>query len=170
VCAGTASRDLAAQLGDRVNIYPVKGYSITVNLTDEISRASAPIVSLLDDETKLVSSRLGHDRFRVAGTAEFNGHNHDIRADRIRPLVDWVNECFPGVNTRSVVPWAGLRPMMPNMMPKVGRGKSPCVFYNTGHGHLGWTLSAVTADMVSGVVEQALGSNAAVASGQPAYV
>ncbi|PRB84655.1 D-amino acid dehydrogenase [Pseudomonas sp. MYb185] len=170
VCAGTASRDLAAQLGDRVNIYPVKGYSITVNLTDEISRASAPIVSLLDDETKLVSSRLGHDRFRVAGTAEFNGHNRDIRADRIRPLVDWVNECFPGVNTRSVVPWAGLRPMMPNMMPKVGRGKSPCVFYNTGHGHLGWTLSAVTADMVSGVVEQALGSNAAVASGQPAYV
>jgi len=169
VCAGTASRDLAAQLGDRVNIYPVKGYSITVNLTDEVSRASAPHVSLLDDETKLVSSRLGDDRFRVAGTAEFNGYNRDIRADRIRPLVDWVNECFPGVNTRSVVPWAGLRPMMPNMMPKVGRGKSPCVFYNTGHGHLGWTLSAITADMIGGVIEQALGSNATVASKQPAY-
>ena len=169
VCAGTASRDLAAQLGDRVNIYPVKGYSITVNLTDDISRASAPTVSLLDDETKLVTSRLGNDRFRVAGTAEFNGYNRDIRADRIRPLVDWVNECFPGVNTRSVVPWAGLRPMMPNMMPKVGRGKSPCVFYNTGHGHLGWTLSAVTADMIGGVVEQALGSDAKVASPQPAH-
>lgn len=168
ICAGTASRDLAAQLGDRVNIYPVKGYSITVNLTDEISRASAPNVSLLDDETKLVSSRLGNDRFRVAGTAEFNGYNRDIRADRIRPLVDWVNQCFPGVNTRSVVPWAGLRPMMPNMMPKVGRGKSPCVFYNTGHGHLGWTLSAVTADMVGGVVEQTLGSNIAAAVAQPA--
>ncbi|WP_193072610.1 D-amino acid dehydrogenase [Pseudomonas sp. FME51] len=168
ICAGTASRDLAAQLGDRVNIYPVKGYSITVNLTDEISRASAPNVSLLDDETKLVSSRLGNDRFRVAGTAEFNGYNRDIRADRIRPLVDWVNQCFPGVNTRSVVPWAGLRPMMPNMMPKVGRGKSPCVFYNTGHGHLGWTLSAVTADMVGGVVEQTLGSNIAAEVAQPA--
>ncbi len=127
ICAGTASRGLAAQLGDRVNIYPVKGYSITVNLIDEISRASAPTVSLLDDETKLVSSRLGDDRFRVAGTAEFNGYNRDIRADRIRPLVDWVNQCFPGVNTRSVVPWAGLRPMMPNMMPRVGRGSSPCV-------------------------------------------
>lgn len=168
ICAGTASRDLAAQLGDRVNIYPVKGYSITVNLNDEISRASAPNVSLLDDETKLVSSRLGNDRFRVAGTAEFNGYNRDIRADRIRPLVDWVNQCFPGVNTRSVVPWAGLRPMMPNMMPKVGRGKSSCVFYNTGHGHLGWTLSAVTADMVGGVVEQTLGSNIAAAVAQPA--
>ena len=169
ICAGTASRDLARQLGDRVNIYPVKGYSITVNLTDELSRASAPNVSLLDDETKLVSSRLGNDRFRVAGTAEFNGYNRDIRADRIRPLVEWVNECFPGVNTRSVVPWAGLRPMMPNMMPKVGRGKSPCVFYNTGHGHLGWTLSAVTADMIGGVVEQALGSNATVPAAQPTY-
>lgn len=157
VCAGTASRDLAAQLGDRVNIYPVKGYSITVNLTDEVSRSAAPTVSLLDDATKLVSSRLGDYRLRVAGTAEFNGYNHDIRADRIRPLVDWVTECFPGVSTRSVVPWAGLRPMMPDMMPKVGRGKSPCVFYNTGHGHLGWTLSAITADMVSDIVGQTLG-------------
>jgi len=168
VCAGTASRDLAAQLGDRVNIYPVKGYSITVNLNDELSRVSAPTVSLLDDETKLVTSRLGDDRFRVAGTAEFNGYNRDIRADRIRPLVEWVNQCFPGVNTRSVVPWAGLRPMLPNMMPKVGRGKSPCVFYNTGHGHLGWTLSAVTADMIGDVVGQALGGTVApVGSAQP---
>jgi D-amino-acid dehydrogenase len=155
ICAGTASRALASMLGDRVNIYPVKGYSITVNLNDEQSRSSAPVVSLLDDATKLVTSRLGADRFRVAGTAEFNGFNRDIRADRIRPLVDWVHECFPGINTRSVIPWAGLRPMMPTMLPRVGRGKSPRVFYNTGHGHLGWTLSAVTADMIGDVVQQA---------------
>ena len=158
VCAGTASRALAAQLGDRVNIYPVKGYSITVNLTDEASRAAAPVVSLLDDETKLVTSRLGEDRFRVAGTAEFNGYNKDIRADRIRPLIDWVQQCFPDVSTRSVVPWAGLRPMMPDMLPRVGRGSKPCVFYNTGHGHLGWTLSGVTADMIADIVLQSMGS------------
>ncbi|WP_039051167.1 D-amino acid dehydrogenase [Comamonas thiooxydans] len=163
VCAGTASRALAAQLGDSVNIYPVKGYSITVNLPDEASRAAAPVVSLLDDETKLVTSRLGDDRFRVAGTAEFNGFNKDIRADRIRPLIEWVQQCFPGVSTRSVVPWAGLRPMMPNMLPRVGPGNKPCVFYNTGHGHLGWTLSAVTADMVGDLVLQSMGS----ASRQP---
>ena len=156
VCAGVESRSFAAQLGDRVNIYPVKGYSITVNLPDAQSQSSAPIVSLLDDETKLVTSRLGADRFRVAGTAEFNGYNKDIRADRIRPLIAWVNQCFPGINTRQVVPWAGLRPMMPNMMPRVGRGKLANVFYNTGHGHLGWTLSAVTADMVGGVVHGAM--------------
>ncbi|SOZ19226.1 D-amino acid dehydrogenase, small subunit; similar to dadA [Cupriavidus taiwanensis] len=165
ICAGTASRALAAALGDRVNIYPVKGYSITVNLTDEASRAAAPVVSLLDDETKLVTSRLGDDRFRVAGTAEFNGTNRDIRADRIRPLVDWVQQCFPGVSTRSVVPWAGLRPMMPDMLPRVGRGRAACIFYNTGHGHLGWTLSAVTADMVAGVVDQAMGSAPAMVRG-----
>ena len=158
VCAGTASRALASQLGDSVNIYPVKGYSITVNLPDAASRAAAPVVSLLDDETKLVTSRLGDDRFRVAGTAEFNGYNKDIRADRIRPLIEWVQQCFPGVSTRSVVPWAGLRPMMPDMLPRVGRGNKPCVFYNTGHGHLGWTLSAITADMVGDVVLQSMGS------------
>jgi D-amino-acid dehydrogenase len=156
VCAGVESRNFAAQLGDRVNIYPVKGYSITVNLPDATSQAAAPTVSLLDDETKLVTSRLGVDRFRVAGTAEFNGYNKDIRADRIRPLIAWVNQCFPGINTRQVVPWAGLRPMMPSMMPRVGQGRLPNVFYNTGHGHLGWTLSAVTADMVSAEVAAVL--------------
>lgn len=155
VCAGVGSRALAAQLGDRVNVYPVKGYSITVALNDAPSQQAAPTVSLLDDETKLVTSRLGLDRFRVAGTAEFNGFNRDIRADRIRPLIDWVNQCFPGVSTRQVVPWAGLRPMMPDMMPRVGAGRRPNVFYNTGHGHLGWTLSAVTADMVAGQVAHA---------------
>lgn len=158
ICAGTASRAMAAMLGDHVNVYPVKGYSITVQLDDGASQAAAPQVSLLDDATKLVSSRLGEDRLRVAGTAEFNGVNHDIRADRIRPLLEWVEQCFPGVSTRKVVPWAGLRPMLPAMLPKVGPGKAPGVYYNTGHGHLGWTLAAATAEMVA---EALLNSSAA---------
>ena len=154
VCAGVHGRGIAAQLGDRLNIYPVKGYSITVELNDEASQQAAPQVSLLDDETKLVTSRLGQDRFRVAGTAEFNGIDHDIRADRIRPLVNWVNQCFPGVSTRRVEPWAGLRPMMPTMLPRVGAGRHANVFYNTGHGHLGWTLSAITAHQLVGHVQK----------------
>ena len=153
VCAGVASRAFARQLGDRVNIYPVKGYSVTVNLTDEASRAGAPWVSLLDDHAKVVTSRLGADRLRIAGTAEFAGENRDIKAARIRPLVEWCRTRFPEIATDSVVPWAGLRPMMPNMMPRVGAGRAAGVFYNTGHGHLGWTLSAVTADMIAGEVE-----------------
>jgi D-amino-acid dehydrogenase len=149
ICAGVASRHFAAMLGDRVNIYPVKGYSITVPLGDARSQDAAPWVSLLDEQAKIVTSRLGRDRLRIAGTAEFNGANRDIRADRIRPLVDWTRVMFPDVESAGVVPWAGLRPMMPDMMPRVRPGVRPGVFYNTGHGHLGWTLSAVTAQMVA---------------------
>jgi D-amino-acid dehydrogenase len=154
ISAGVHSRALASQLGDRINVYPVKGYSITVNLPSMASQQAAPQVSLLDDETKIVTSRLGTDRFRVAGTAEFNGFNLDIRADRIRPLTQWVQRQFPGVDTRQCVPWAGLRPMMPNMLPRVGAGKVPNVFYNTGHGHLGWTLSAITAHQLAELIGQ----------------
>jgi len=154
VSAGVSSRSFAAMLGDRLNIYPVKGYSITVHLDDEASQKAAPWVSLLDDRAKIVTSRLGAGRFRVAGTAELNGMNRDIRDDRVRPLVDWTRTLFPGVRTQRVVPWAGLRPMMPNMMPKIGKGRAPGVFYNTGHGHLGWTLSAATAAMVADVMLQ----------------
>lgn len=149
VCAGVASREIASMLGDHVNIYPVKGYSITVCLDDAASREGAPWVSLLDDSAKIVTSRLGADRFRVAGTAEINGFNRDIRSDRIAPLVDWTRRYFPGVATSRVIPWAGLRPMLPSMLPKVGSGKRRGVFYNTGHGHLGWTLSAATAHSIA---------------------
>lgn len=153
VSAGVASRGFAKMLGDRVNVYPVKGYSITVNLPDAVSQAAAPNVSLLDDKAKIVTSRLGANRFRIAGTAEFNGENRDIRADRVKPLVDWCETHFPDVSTENCVPWAGLRPMMPNMMPRVGAGRNERVFYNTGHGHLGWTLSAATADLVAQAVQ-----------------
>jgi len=156
VCAGIRSRGIAAQLGDRVNIYPVKGYSITVPLNDKVSQEAAPWVSILDDEAKIVTSRLGIDRFRIAGTAEFNGENRDIRDDRVMPLIEWCRRYFPAVDTEHVVPWAGLRPMMPNMMPRVGSGKRARVFYNTGHGHLGWTLSPITAEMIGEVVAGAL--------------
>ena len=73
--------------------------------------------------------------------------------------VKWCEKLFPGVSTEYAVPWAGLRPMMPNMMPKVGFGNNPRVFYNTGHGHLGWTLSAATAELVGEAVEKARMSN-----------
>jgi D-amino-acid dehydrogenase len=149
VSAGIRSRAIAQGLGDRVNVYPVKGYSITVPLDDADSQAAAPWISLLDDRSKIVASRLGRDRFRIAGTAEFNGANRDIRADRIRPLVEWCERHFPAISTEHVTPWAGLRPMTPSMLPHVGRGRKPGVFYNTGHGHLGWTLSAATARIIA---------------------
>jgi D-amino-acid dehydrogenase len=156
ICAGVASRRFAAQLGDRVNIYPVKGYSVTIPLADEASRRGAPWVSLLDDGAKIVSSRF-RDRLRVAGTAEFNGYNLDISARRIRPLLNWTRTMFPAIDTSAAVPWAGLRPMMPSMLPRVGPGRQPGVFYNTGHGHLGWTLCAATAEAVADCIVSNLG-------------
>ena len=145
VCAGVHSKELAKSIGDDLPIYPVKGYSITIENPD-----IAPWTSMLDDEAKIVTARLGKDRFRVAGTAEFNGYNTDIIQKRIRPLIDWSEKMFPGINTEYITPWAGLRPMTPNMMPIVKQSnRSKNVYYNTGHGHLGWTLSAYTASVIS---------------------
>jgi len=149
ICAGVDSPDLARYIGDKLSIYPVKGYSITVN-----DPKSAPWVSLLDDETKIVSARLGEARFRAAGTAEFTGKNFDIKQARIQPLVDWTRTLFPEMNTEYVTPWAGLRPMTPSMMPIVKQSnKNTNVYYNTGHGHLGWTLSAYTANQITDIIE-----------------
>lgn len=153
ISAGVGSRHLAKLVGDRMNVYPVKGYSITVHLDDELSQQSAPWVSLLDEEAKIVTSRLGKGRLRIAGTAEYNGINRDIRADRIEPLERWCRYNFDQAGTYRVDPWAGLRPMMPDMMPRVQKGSRKGIFYNTGHGHLGWTLSAITAEMVSDLIQ-----------------
>ncbi|MEL0231469.1 MAG: FAD-dependent oxidoreductase [Hyphomicrobiales bacterium] len=145
VCAGTGSKRLAKTVGDHLPIYPVKGYSITIQ-----NPQNAPWVSLLDDEAKIVASRLGQDRLRVAGTAEFNGYNMDIPDERIRPLIHWVQNNFPSTDTSDFETWTGLRPMTPNMMPIVRKSKkNNYIWYHTGHGHLGWTLSAYTAKTIS---------------------
>lgn len=145
IAAGVDSSTIAGRFGERLNVYPVKGYSITVTAQDSTSLLAMPKISLLDDEAKIVTSQLGN-RLRVAGTAELAGHNYTIRKDRIEPLVHWVNKNFPHVDTSQCEEWACLRPMTPNMMPIVGPSKvRPDIYYHTGHGHLGWTLSAGTA-------------------------
>ena len=152
IAAGVGSEKLANLVGDSLGIYPVKGYSITINNVDP---KYLPKVSLLDDEAKIVTSSLGN-RFRVAGTAELNGENYDIRRDRIQPLLDWVHKNFPKINTHDYSQWACLRPMTPNMMPIVEQSKkNPKVFYHAGHGHLGWTLSPATAKQVVELIKNA---------------
>jgi len=149
VCAGIGSRRLASSIGDTLSIYPVKGYSITINKPGN----NSPWVSLLDDEKKIVTARLGTNRLRIAGTAEYTGYNTDIKWDRVRPLIRWAETNFPNINTEDIKPWAGLRPMTPNMMPIIKQSKkNNNIFYNTGHGHLGWTLSAFTAKKISELI------------------
>jgi D-amino-acid dehydrogenase len=151
VANGVDAYHLAKTVGDNLPIYPVKGYSITIELDDE-SAKHAPNVSLLDDEAKIVTARLGN-RFRVAGTAELCGENWDIRRDRIEPLLNWVHKNFPNIDTSKYTSWACLRPMTPNMLPIIKQSNTnPKVFYHVGHGHLGWTLSAATAKNLSNFI------------------
>jgi D-amino-acid dehydrogenase len=152
VANGVGSEKLANSVGDSLDIYPVKGYSITINNVDP---NYLPQVSLLDDQAKIVTSTLGN-RLRVAGTAELAGENYDIRKDRIQPLLDWVHTNFPNINTHDYTQWACLRPMTPNMLPVVRQStKNKQVFYHAGHGHLGWTLSPATAKQVVELIKNA---------------
>ena len=161
ICAGVYSDHVAAKIhwlnetsgeySDLTGIYPVKGYSITVPRGNGI----LPTVSLLDDAAKIVSSTLG-DRLRVAGTAELAGWNLDIRKQRTDPLLNWAKRYFPDLDYENVIPWAGLRPMSSDMMPVVRRHHAHRnIWFNTGHGHLGWTLAAYTAKQVSSMIVDA---------------
>lgn len=141
----------ARVIGDWLNVYPVKGYSVTI---DNVG-SSAPNISLLDDDRKIVSSKLGN-RLRIAGTAELAGENYDITQSRIDPLIAWCNENFPEIDTSSYTPWACLRPMNSNMMPIMRQSLEKGVWYHGGHGHLGWTLAAGTARILADKVESGI--------------
>jgi D-amino-acid dehydrogenase len=153
VSAGVGSVHLASSIGDVLPIYPIKGYSITINNVDP---ELLPRTSLLDDQAKIVASPLGN-RLRVAGTAELTGENYDIRRDRIEPLLNWVHENLPQINTDDYQSWACLRPMTPDMMPIIQQSQTDSrVFYHTGHGHLGWTVSPATAKQLTHLIETAI--------------
>lgn len=151
ICAGSSAAEVGKIFDESIPVYPVKGYSITLQVQDP---SCLPVTSLLDDAAKIVTSTLG-DRLRVAGTAELDDWNLDIRRDRIDPLVRWTERNLPGVSTEDCRPWAGLRPMTPSMMPVVKQGRRHGVWLNTGHGHLGWTLGAGTAEIIAENIKNA---------------
>ena len=137
ICAGAYTPQFLPQL----NIYPIKGYSITYDLVE-----NAPTVSILDDDKKIVASTFANNVFRVAGTAELAGWDHDIREDRIKPLSNWVKD-NTFVNSDDYEKWACLRPMTPNMLPIVGKVKG--LWVNSGAGHLGWTMGMALAEKLA---------------------
>ncbi|MBX3590033.1 MAG: D-amino acid dehydrogenase [Burkholderiaceae bacterium] len=148
---GSHSARLAAPLGLRLNIYPAKGYSLTMPLRDA---ALANEVSLTDDEYKLVFSRLG-DRLRVAGTAELGGYGRALDRTRCAAILRRVEQLFPGAGDASRVEyWSGLRPATPSNLPYIGASRIANLFLNTGHGTLGWTQACgsgrALADLVAG--------------------
>jgi D-amino-acid dehydrogenase len=161
MACGSYSPLLLRPLGIALPVYPAKGYSITIPLHEVMSAPTAgvvppaPSVSLIDDGAKLVYSRLGQ-RLRVAGTAEFAGHDTRIDAARIAPLLRRVRQIFPQIELRSgeIERWTGLRPATPSNVPLVGATRYGNLYLNTGHGTLGWTMAAgsgrLLADLVGG--------------------
>lgn len=148
---GSFSAVLARKLGLFLNIYPAKGYSITVPVKNE---DAAFRVSLTDDEYKLVFSRLGN-RIRVAGTAELSGYSRELNLTRCRMIVRRTAELMPEAgHWEQAEFWAGLRPATPSNVPYIGKSHFGNLYLNTGHGTLGWTHScgsaAALADIVAG--------------------
>ena len=142
---GPQSAGLARRLGVRLPVYPLKGYSITLDVAATPDRA--PRVSVTDSRRKTVFARLG-DRLRVAGMAELVGEDLRIPADRIQTLKTSTEAVFPGCGgVADVRPWAGLRPATPTGLPIVGRHRDgPAnLLLNVGHGALGFTLAFGTA-------------------------
>lgn len=144
VCAmGTHTRQLVEQHGPRPALYPIKGYSISFP-----AGPKAPNVSVTDEEHRIVMSRLG-DTMRVAGMAELGGQTITIEPERVRLLTDLAQSLCPDAGDFSKAePWAGLRPCTPGNVPLIGRSRTKGLWYNTGHGSLGWTLACGSARLL----------------------
>ncbi len=151
LAGGSWSGRLSRQVDVRLPIYPAKGYSATLAVTDA---AAAPSVSITDDEHKMVYSRLG-ERLRCAGTAELAGWNTEMDPRRARLVAQLAEGLFPGAGDYSQAElWCGLRPVTPDSVPILGATKVPGLYLNTGHGTLGWTMACgsgrLLADILSG--------------------
>jgi D-amino-acid dehydrogenase len=148
LAAGAQSADLVKPLGIRLPIYPMKGYSVTVPAT-----ATCVDASVTDTKSKTVYCRLG-DRLRIAGFAEFSGTDAVVKQRRIQRLLNNAREFLPGAGDYDHVleSWCGLRPTTPDSIPIVSRTPLDNLFLNTGHGMLGWTHSAATADLLGNML------------------
>ena len=148
---GSYSPKLARELGIKIPVYPVKGYSITIPVVDA---AGAPESTVMDETFKVAITRLG-DRIRVGGTAEIAGYDLSLHQARRDTLEHSVTDLFPrGGDTSKGSFWCGLRPMTPDGTPVIGPTPFKNLFLNTGHGTLGWTMACgsgrVLADLVGG--------------------
>lgn len=144
------SRELLLSTGVDIPVYPVKGYSLTVPITDE---TLAPVSTVLDETYKIALTRFDQ-RIRIGGMAELAGFDHALRNKRRATLELVARELFPGGDLARAEFWSGLRPMTPDSTPIVGPSHHRNLFINTGHGTLGWTMACgsgrLLADLISG--------------------
>lgn len=148
---GSYSPLLSRHIGVDLPVYPIKGYSLTI----PIGNHQAPPTIGSVDETNLVAiSRFG-DRVRITATAEFAGYDTSHKPADFDFMKSVVQDLYPdGADYHRAEMWAGLRPMTPDNLPILGRKRHRNLWYNTGHGHIGWTMShgtaRITADMIAG--------------------
>jgi D-amino-acid dehydrogenase len=150
---GTNAPHLLKPLGIRVPVYPLKGYSLSLPITDD---RGAPRISVTDFKRKVVYARLGDD-LRVAGMADIAGKRAQIDAERVDQLVAEVRNAFPhATDFRKLGPWCGMRPATPRGTPIIGATPHANLWLDVGHGALGFTLALATgrilADLVGGHV------------------
>ncbi len=150
VALGSHSAALVRPLCDALPIYPVKGYSVTLPLAAD---ADAPYVSITDESRRIVCSRLGN-RLRVAGTAELAGYDASVSPARCKAILRRAEQLFPQIKPAGEIEyWAGLRPATPSNVPVIGRGRLGNLYYNTGHGTLGWTLACGSGQAIADIID-----------------
>jgi len=146
VALGSYSRDLVKALKIDIPVYPVKGYSLTVPITNG---DAAPVSTLMDETYKVAITRLA-DSIRLGGMAELAGFDLDLNPRRRETLEMVVGDLFPqGGNVQDATLWTGLRPMTPDGTPIIGGTDYDNLWLNTGHGTLGWTMSCGSAQVLS---------------------
>lgn len=143
---------LLRTVGVRVPIYPVKGVTITVPAEGWPNPLGMPII----DDTRLFGLVPLGNRLRVSGSAEITGYDTVPSRARCQAIIDNVIGVFPEFakcyTPETASYWAGLRPMTPTGTPCLGRTKIANLFVNAGHGHLGWTMSCGSAQVVANIV------------------
>lgn len=148
-CLGPHAQVVLKKIGIDLPIYPIKGYSITLPVTDP---DAAPQSTIMDESHKVAITRLG-DRIRVAGQAEIIGYNQKLGAHATDTVRHVIGDLFPkGGDVSKSEGWTGLRPMTPDGTPVIGPSRYSNLFLNTGHGTLGWTMAAGSSRAVADIV------------------
>jgi D-amino-acid dehydrogenase len=149
VAAGCDSAPLLQGVGIDVPLYPVKGYSATVQIT---RHEHAPLLSVMDETYKVAVTRMGK-RLRIAGTAEIGGRALTLRNAFLRTLMKVAQDWFPAAASWSSAQyWVGARPMLPDGPPLLGATRYPNLFLNLGHGSTGWAMACGSGQVVADVI------------------
>ena len=144
------SPTFAKMVGDYLPIYPVKGYSFTVPIIDMVK---SPTHGGIDEDNLLAFSLMGN-QIRFTSVAEISGYDTTCTPSDFIKMEELANCLFPDAFDFSKIEyWSGLRPMTPNGSPILGRGKMNNLYFNTGHGHLGWTMCAGSAKITRNLIE-----------------